>query len=67
MVVLALILVAIYLFAPQIAQAVPQTDPYLSAYVAQVDVARVWLDGQVTNVRQLRDAAAVQSEKETRL
>ena len=62
MVVLALILVAIYLFAPQIAQAVPQTDPYLSAYVAQVDVARVWLDGQVTNVLQMLDAAAVQSE-----
>ncbi|MEO1778851.1 MAG: zinc-ribbon domain-containing protein [Pseudomonadota bacterium] len=62
MVVLALILGAIYIFAPQIAQAVPQTDPYLSAYVAQVDVARVWLDGQVTNVLQMLDAAAVQSE-----
>ncbi|WP_299648730.1 zinc-ribbon domain-containing protein [uncultured Tateyamaria sp.] len=47
MVLLALILGAIYVFAPAIAQSVPQADPFLSAYVAQVDSARVWLDGQV--------------------
>lgn len=63
MVVLGLILAAIYMFAPQIAQAVPQADPYLSAYVAQVDVLRSWLDGQVSNLLQMLDAAAAsQSE-----
>ncbi|MEX0310102.1 MAG: zinc-ribbon domain-containing protein [Tateyamaria sp.] len=50
MIVLALILGAIYIFAPDIAQAVPQVDPYLSAYVAQVDAARTWLDGQVSGL-----------------
>ena len=39
---------AAYVFAPEIAQAVPQTDPYISNFVAQVDMARMWLDGQVT-------------------
>ena len=62
MVVLVLILGAIYVFAPQIAQMVPQADPYLSAYVAQVDVARSWLDGQVAQLLQMLDAAASQSE-----
>ncbi|MEM8653642.1 MAG: zinc-ribbon domain-containing protein [Pseudomonadota bacterium] len=47
MVLLAVILLAIYIFAPAIAQSVPQADPFLNAYVAQVDNARVWLDGQV--------------------
>jgi len=47
MILLAVILGAIYAFAPDIARAVPQADPYLSAFVAQVDSARAWLDGQV--------------------
>ncbi|WP_299546604.1 zinc-ribbon domain-containing protein [uncultured Tateyamaria sp.] len=47
MILLAVILGAIYVFAPDIARAVPQVDPFLSAYVAQVDSARVWLDGRV--------------------
>ncbi|WP_299043785.1 zinc-ribbon domain-containing protein [uncultured Tateyamaria sp.] len=47
MVLLAVILGAIYVFAPDIARSVPQADPFLSAYVAQVDAARLWLDGQV--------------------
>ncbi|MEL6466172.1 MAG: MJ0042-type zinc finger domain-containing protein [Pseudomonadota bacterium] len=47
MVLLAVILLAVYVFAPAIAQSVPQADPFLNAYVAQVDNARVWLDGQV--------------------
>lgn len=47
MILFAVILGAIYVFAPDIARAVPQADPFLSAYVAQVDSARVWLDGQV--------------------
>jgi len=58
MIVLALILGAIYVFAPQIAQAVPQVDPYLSAYVAQVDGLRVWLDGQVAGFLTYLDGLA---------
>ncbi|MEL6452553.1 MAG: zinc-ribbon domain-containing protein [Pseudomonadota bacterium] len=50
MVVPTIVLIAIYLTAPDIAQSVPQVDPYLSAYVAQVDTARAWLDGQVTGL-----------------
>ncbi|MEO0864988.1 MAG: zinc-ribbon domain-containing protein [Pseudomonadota bacterium] len=50
MIALAVILAAIYVAAPTIAQSVPQADPYLSAYVAQVDVARMWLDGQVSSL-----------------
>lgn len=48
MILLGLILAAIYVFAPQIAQSVPQADPYLSGYVARVDTARAWLDGRMT-------------------
>ena len=44
------LLALIYLNAPQIAQSVPQADPMLSAYVALVDQARVWLDAQVAGL-----------------
>ena len=44
MLIFAAILVVIYHKAPDIAQAVPQADPMLSAYVALVDQARLWLD-----------------------
>lgn len=62
MVVLALILVCIYIFAPQIAEAVPQVDPYLSAYVAQMDQLRMWLDGRVQGVLTWLDTTAAQSQ-----
>ena len=47
MVLLFVVLAATYSFAPQIAKAVPQTDPYLSGYVARVDEMRLMLDGYV--------------------
>ncbi|KIC51292.1 zinc-ribbon domain-containing protein [Tateyamaria sp. ANG-S1] len=47
MVLLAVVLLVVYVFAPDIARAVPQVDPFLSSYVAQIDSARLWLDGQV--------------------
>lgn len=40
------VLFLLYTNAPQIARSVPQTDPMLSAYVALVDQARIWLDAQ---------------------
>lgn len=58
MIVLTLILGAIYVFAPQIAQSVPQANPYLSDYVAQVDMLRIWLDGRVTTLLTWLDTLA---------
>ena len=46
LVVLALVMV--YSNAPQIAEILPQTDPYLSSYVTWVDQLRLWLDTQVS-------------------
>lgn len=58
MVILALLLVAIYIAAPQIARSLPQTDPYLSGYVAQVDVFRGWLNGKIMALLTWLDAVA---------
>ncbi len=60
-VVLMTLLVLIYVFALQIANAVPQADPHLSAYVAKVDAARLWLDGLLTGTLQWLDDKASQS------
>ena len=43
---IAVLLGLIYSNSRQIADAVPQADPMLSAYVALVDQARIWLDAQ---------------------
>lgn len=40
-------MVMVYSNAPQIAEQIPQADPYLSSYVTWVDQARLWLDTQV--------------------
>ncbi|MBT3141488.1 thioredoxin [Phaeobacter gallaeciensis] len=45
-VIIGVILAGLYINAPTIAQSVPQADPMLSAYVALVDQARLWLDAQ---------------------
>ena len=62
MIVLAVGLGAIYVFAPQIAQTVPQADPYLSGYVAQIDTLRATLDGQVRSLLAWLDALASSQE-----
>jgi hypothetical protein len=38
----------VYSNAPQIAEILPQADPYLSSYVTWVDQLRLWLATQVT-------------------
>ena len=58
---LAALLFVIYGYAPEIAGAVPQVDPYLSAYVAQVDAARLWLDGQAQGLLRWLDTMANQT------
>lgn len=55
------ILAVIYILAPQIAQAVPGVDPFLSAYVAWVDSLRLWLDGYVQGGLRWLDSMASQS------
>ncbi|MVO15094.1 zinc-ribbon domain-containing protein [Parasedimentitalea huanghaiensis] len=49
--ILVLALVMIYANARQIAETLPQADPYLSSYVAMVDQARLWLDAKVSNTQ----------------
>ena len=46
-----LALVMVYSNAPQIAELLPQADPYLSTYVTWVDKMRLWLDTQVTELQ----------------
>ncbi len=46
-----LALVMIYSNAPQIAELLPQADPYLSSYVTWVDQMRLWLDTQVSELQ----------------
>lgn len=46
-VILALIALAIYVFAPQISAAVPQAEPVLTSYVEWVNGWRLWLDARV--------------------
>ena len=43
-VIVALVALAIYVFAPQISAAVPQVDPYLTSYAEWVDGLRILLD-----------------------
>lgn len=54
-VLLAAAAIAVYVFAPKISEAVPALAPYLEMYVAQVDTARIWLDGQVKTLLQTLD------------
>lgn len=57
-VLIAIVLAAIYIFAPDIAKAVPQVDPLLSNYVSIVDQGRTWLDGQLQGLAKWLDATA---------
>lgn len=51
-ILLILTLVMVYSNASQIAEYLPQADPYLSSYVTWVDQARLWLDTQVKALQQ---------------
>lgn len=54
---LVLLLVAIlitpYFFADQITENLPQTRPFMAQYVLTIDQARVWLDGQFANIKEM--------------
>ncbi|MBC7142110.1 MAG: zinc-ribbon domain-containing protein [Rhodobacteraceae bacterium] len=49
---IAAILFGLYLLAPLIASSVPAAEPVLTSYVAGVDAARSWLDGQMKSLTQ---------------
>ena len=60
-VLLAVVLMLVYGSAPEIAKAVPQVDPYLSAYVAWMDGIRLSLDQALQGALQWLDVKASQS------
>jgi predicted Zn finger-like uncharacterized protein len=62
LVIMALVAV-IYIFAPQIARAVPQVDPYLSGFVSWVDGIRGALDAQVKTILGWLDSVASQASE----
>lgn len=62
MMALAAILALVYAYAPQIAQSLPQADPYLSSYVAWMDDARIWLDAKLQDLLVWLDTVATQSQ-----
>lgn len=41
----AVVIAALYIMAPKLAQQIPGLEPMLTSYVAAIDGARVWLDG----------------------
>ncbi|NIZ62701.1 thioredoxin [Sedimentitalea sp. CY04] len=49
-VLLMLVMVLTYTNARQIAEVLPQADPFISSYVAWVDQARIWLDAKVSGL-----------------
>lgn len=61
-VALTSVLWLVYAFAPQIAKSLPMADPYLTQYVAQVDMVRLWLDGILQSTLQWLDDKASQSQ-----
>ena len=61
MLLLIIMLWLLYAYAPQLAEKLPQADPWISAYVGMVDQGRMWLDGQVAALLGWLDATATSS------
>lgn len=64
MLVLFAIATALYVFAPQISEAVPQAAPYMDSYVSAVDQLRLWLDAQVTSLLAMLDGMSSEAGAE---
>jgi predicted Zn finger-like uncharacterized protein len=60
---LVAMLALLYAYAPQLAEAVPQAEPWLSGYVATIDGWRLWLDDEVSALLTWLDAAAESSRQ----
>lgn len=52
-ILIAVLMVALYLMAPRIAEQMPGTASTMAAYVAAVDAARAWLDGLIRGATSL--------------
>ncbi len=63
--ILAVLLVLLYVFAPQISAAVPSLAPVLEPYVEAVDSARLWLDGQMRSLMGSLDGMASDGAENT--
>lgn len=61
---LAVIALLVYIFAPQISEAVPALAPYLERYVLAVNEARLWLDTQMRGMLTSLDEMAGQPAPE---
>ncbi len=61
MILIVSVMALVYIFAPQIAQQLPQADPYLSSYVTWVDGLRAMLDVQLQRLLTWLDTMASQS------
>lgn len=53
MLLLAAVLVALYVMAPQISQQIPGASDTMTSYVQMVDQGRLWLDGMIRKATQL--------------
>ena len=58
---LAAVLIGIYIFSPQISEAVPALAPALESYTGFVDTGRLWLDGQVRGLMGTLDGMATET------
>lgn len=62
-VLLSAIAIGIYAYAPRIAEALPQAASVLDAYVAQVDVMRAWLEGQIADLMTMLDGMSSEAQQ----
>ncbi|KIN63657.1 MJ0042 family finger-like domain protein [Sulfitobacter noctilucicola] len=61
-VLIALVLLLLYIYADQIAQAVPALEGIMTSYVSAIDAMRTGLDSQVRSLLGWLDSKATQSE-----
>ncbi|MGB7241379.1 MAG: zinc-ribbon domain-containing protein [Sulfitobacter sp.] len=55
---IAVLVLLVYIYAPAIAQKFPQLEPVLTGFVGLIDQARAWLDGHVVALLQWLDVKA---------
>ncbi len=59
-ILLAAIMLLVYVFAPQISEAVPSLDPTLNAYVNWVDTMRAWMRESIMSLLSWLEATAAE-------
>lgn len=61
-VLIVAVAIGVYVFAPEIAKAIPQADPWLSTYVSKADTVRVWLNGHLAGALEWLEQTAASQE-----